>query len=310
MFSTISLLLTIKPPTVASTIRSLSTTPPRPTSKVIPLLDDPSGLPFPSNPLPPKPRKTAVTEIRGPYYSSYGPSHLRDILECYSPYIDGLKFAGGSFALLPRHKLEEMIQLARGHGVYTSTGGWIEHLLANCRGGVAFGGKDGGVVKAVDTYLSKCKELGFDVVELSAGFLSLPGSDWCRLAERVQKAGLTPKPELGILFGAGGDTPEISGEGGSSKGLIKMGKRFLDMGVERLMIESEGITENVAERMWREDVVEEVWDELKDVWIWVNVFIDHSQVVQLAGLRKGVWGTNDLWGRVVGFRPDLEGKEK
>lgn len=28
-----------------------------------------------------KPRKTGITEIRGPYYSAYGPRHLADLLE-------------------------------------------------------------------------------------------------------------------------------------------------------------------------------------------------------------------------------------
>lgn len=34
----------------------------------------------------------------------------------------------------------------------------------------------------------------------------------------------------------------------------------------------------------------------------VNVFVDHSQVVQLACLRSGIWGIADTFGRVVSFR--------
>jgi len=30
----------------------------------------------------------------------------------------------------------------------------------------------------------------------------------------------------------------------------------------------------------------------------VNVFVDHSQIVQLECLRAGLWGTHSLWGRV------------
>lgn len=40
------------------------------------------------------------------------------------------------------------------------------------------------------------------MVELSAGFLSLPADDWLRLVERVHSYGLKAKPELGIQFGA------------------------------------------------------------------------------------------------------------
>ncbi|QGI66751.1 hypothetical protein CEK27_010722 [Fusarium fujikuroi] len=39
-----------------------------------------------------------------------------------------------------------------------------------------------------------------------------------------------------------------------------MGKRFIDAGVERIMIESEGITENV--KSWRTDVIQQILREL------------------------------------------------
>lgn len=31
----------------------------------------------------------------------------------------------------------------------------------------------------------------------------------------------------------------------------------------------------------------------------VNLFVDHSQVLQLEALRRGLWGTEGTWGRVV-----------
>lgn len=46
------------------------------------LLEDPNGFGFiRHNARPPKPRKTGVTEIRGPYYSSMGRRHLEDVFE-------------------------------------------------------------------------------------------------------------------------------------------------------------------------------------------------------------------------------------
>lgn len=36
-------------------------------------------------------------------------------------YVDGLKFAGGSFSLFPEDKLKELIDLAHHHDVYVST---------------------------------------------------------------------------------------------------------------------------------------------------------------------------------------------
>jgi phosphosulfolactate synthase (CoM biosynthesis protein A) len=35
----------------------------------------------------------------------------------------------------------------------------------------------------------------------------------------------------------------------------------------------------------------------------INLFVDHSQIVQLEALRWGLWGTSDVWGRVVTYKP-------
>ncbi|KAJ5640392.1 hypothetical protein N7528_000017 [Penicillium herquei] len=262
------------------------------------------------NPRPTKPRTKGVTEIRGPYYSVMGKRYLADVLETMGHHVDGLKFAGGSFSLFEEKPLRELIDMAHEHGVYVSTGGWAEHLLTHPDVDTIF-----------DRYLKKCKELGFDVIELSAGFLSIPGDDWLRLVDKVHSYKLTAKPELGIQFGAGGDTPGFS-VGTSDPGkLVEMGHKFLDAGVERLMIESEGITENVE--TWRTDVVSQIMKQLPSekvmfeaadpkVFNWyirefgidTNLFVDHSQIVQLTCLRTGIWGTADTWGKVVSFRPE------
>ncbi|RSL45406.1 hypothetical protein CEP54_014281 [Fusarium duplospermum] len=263
------------------------------------------------NARPPKPRTVGVTEIRGPYYSAMGKRYLQDVLETMGHHVDGLKFAGGSFALFPEDKLKELINLAHQHNVYVSTGGWMEHILLQSD-----------PAWAVEQYLRKCKHLGFDVVEISAGFLSIPQDDWLRIVEKVHSEGLIAKPECGIQFGAGGDTEasELSSLGTSDPSkMIAMGKRFIDAGVERIMIESEGVTENVTS--WRTDVIQQVLRELPaekvmfeaadpKVFNWyvrefggdVNLFVDHSQIVQLSCLREGIWGQSDTFGSVVNYK--------
>jgi len=49
-----------------------------------------------------KPQKHGVTEIRGHYYTPVGKRYLEDIFEMVGAYVDALKFAGGSFSLMPR----------------------------------------------------------------------------------------------------------------------------------------------------------------------------------------------------------------
>jgi phosphosulfolactate synthase (CoM biosynthesis protein A) len=137
------------------------------------------------NERPPKPRARGVTEIRGPYYTPLGRRYLQDILETVGAYVDALKFAGGSFALMPRRAVRELLDLCHAHDVLVSTGGFIETVLAQGPG-------------AVRRYLDECKELGFDIVEVSSGFITVPPDDLLRLVERVQEAGLKAKPEVGI----------------------------------------------------------------------------------------------------------------
>lgn len=105
--------------------------------------------------------------------------------------------------------------------------------------------------------------MGFDVIELSFGFISIPSDDWLRLIEKVHSYGLKAKPELSIQFCAGGDTKasELEAIGTSDPSrVINNAKCFINAGVERLMVESESITENVVN--WRTDVIQTILKEI------------------------------------------------
>ncbi len=256
-----------------------------------------------------KPRTRGVTEIRGPYYAPMGPRYLEDILETMGAYVDVLKFAGGSFSLMPRKAVKQLLDLCHRYDVMISTGGFIERVLSL--------GPD-----AVDHYIRECQELGFDIIEISSGFITIPTDDWLRLVEKVQKAGMKAKPEVGIQFGAGGATAagELAAEGTRDpEWAIGQARRFVDAGAYMIMIESEGITENVT--TWRTDVVAKIINALglekpmfeaadPEVFAWyiknygaeVNLFVDNSQIVQLECLRSGIWGTKSLWGRVLTYK--------
>lgn len=262
-----------------------------------------------SNARPSKPRTRGITEIRGPYYTPMGKRYLEDVLETMGEYVDALKFAGGSFSLYRREPLKELIDLCHAHNVLVSTGGFIEYVLTQ--------GRD-----AVERYITTCRDLGFDILEISTGFITVPSDDVIRLIEKVQKAGMKPKPEVGIQFGAGGATSveELEAEGTRDpEWIIHQAKRFLDAGAYTIMIESEGITESV--KVWRMDVVSKIINALglekvmfeaadPEVFGWyiknygpeVNLFVDHSQIVQLEAYRSGIWGTKSLWGRVLTYK--------
>src|SRR5439155_1765454 len=156
-----------------------------------------------------KPRTRGLTEIRGPYYSVVGRRYLKDLFEMMGNYVDSLKFAGGSFTLMPNKAVKEIIDLCHKHDVLVSTGGFIERVLAQSP-------------DAVRQYIAECKKLG--------------------LEKRV--------------FGAA------------------------DPDVFAWYIKTDGAD--------------------------ANLFVDHSQIVQLECLRAGIWGTKSLWGRVVTYKEPRE----
>lgn len=256
-----------------------------------------------------KPRERGVTEIRGPYYSTIGKRYLQDVFEVAGPYADYLKFAGGSFTLIGDEALSSILETAHAHDVQVSTGGFMEYVLTRGR-------------EAVEQYIEACRRVGFDVIELSGGFVTIPTDDWLRLIEKVHNAGLKAKPEVGIQFGAGGTSTaaELEAEGTRDPGwVIGQARRFLEAGAYMIMVESEGITESV--NTWRTDVASEIADSIglekvmfeaadPEVFEWyvknygpeINLFVDHSQLLQLETLRRGIWGTSSTWDRIKTYK--------
>lgn len=99
----------------------------------------------------------------------------------------------------------------------------------------------------------------------------------------------------------------------------------LNAGAKILMLESEGITKDLPPKKWLKDVVNKqvekfgykTWMfEASDppVFKWylktfgkdVNLFIDHSQIVELNAGRLGLWGDSDIW---KGKRPGYPGSK-
>ncbi|WP_049991669.1 phosphosulfolactate synthase [Natrinema salifodinae] len=257
---------------------------------------------------PDKPREKGITEIRGPYYDPMGPRELRDILETMGWYVDIYKYSGGSFALMDRETVRELNEICHEHDVQVSTGGFVENVLV----------RDNDQVEA---YVEEADDLGFDIVEISSGFLAIDTDDLVALTELVADRGLQPKPEINVQFGAGGASSEeelLSEVQQDPRLAIEEGRRHLDAGAYKLMVEAEGITENVTD--WRTDVVYEIASELgiencvfeapgPEMFEWylknfgpnVNLFVDNSQIVELECLRSGLWGKTTSWGRVASY---------
>src|SRR5699024_6390726 len=144
-----------------------------------------------------------------------------------------------------------------------------------------------------------------------------------RLVEKVVKAGLQAKPELGIQIGSGGDSgeAELAAESAKDIGdLVDRGQRALNGGASIIMVETEGVTENAEARntdaaapslhgLGLENVMFEAADGpvfewyIKNYGNECNLFVDHSQILQLEGLRQNIWGNKSTWGRVINPAP-------
>ncbi|MCX2818959.1 phosphosulfolactate synthase [Haladaptatus sp. F3-133] len=259
-----------------------------------------------------KPRETGITEIRGPYYDPMGPRELRDILETMGEYVDIYKFSGGSFALMSEDSVTELIGICHEHDVEVSTGGYIENVLI----------RDNDKVR---DYFEEAERLGFDIVEISSGFLAMGTDALVRLTEvAAEEYGIEPKPEINVQFGAGGasDPEQLERQRQQDpEQAVREGRRHLEAGADLLMVEAEGITEEVED--WRTDVAYTIANELgtenlvfeapgPEMFEWyvknfgseINLFVDNSQIVELEAMRSGLWGKATTWGRTVTWKDD------
>jgi phosphosulfolactate synthase (CoM biosynthesis protein A) len=261
--------------------------------------------------VPPKPRKTGIIEIRGPYYAPTTIGYVKDLLTMWGDYIDGFKFAGGSMRLLSVDMVKNILKVCHDYDVYVSTGGFVERIIVQ--------GAD-----AVDRYLEECKSLGFDIVEVSSGLAPIPLEDKVEIVKQVKKMGMISKPEISLMIGAGAGThivgykPKLR----SVDDLMEEARAHLKAGAHIMMLESEGITEDLPPSKWRTDVIKKLVSEfgfeswmfessdppvfkwyLKNFGSNVNLFIDHSQIVEYTAWRTKLWGDPEIWkGKTLSYK--------
>lgn len=250
-----------------------------------------------------KPRSMGITEVRD---WGMGRHALEDILESAGEYIDILKMPAGLYRLQSRDFVRDKIALCQEHEVECSTGGFLER--------VALAGTD-----VVYQFLGEARDLGFSIVEVSTGTLVLPLAHKLELVKAVQEHGLKAKPEVAMVYGIMPGQLPGKDYAISPDHMFHEIEMHLEAGAWKVLIESEGITENVDE--WRTDIVyqiaarfplERLQFEAADpmVFTWyvknfgseVNLFIDQSQIMELEATRTGVWGKSLTWGRVATFQ--------
>jgi phosphosulfolactate synthase (CoM biosynthesis protein A) len=251
----------------------------------------------------PKPRKVGLTEVRDRAVSL---EQTKNLVGVFGDYIDCMKWTMGGPRLVSAQLVKEKNVYLRENNIDVSTGGFLERMLLS------------GGSRHVPEFLDECKRLDFNVVEVSSGTTILPLADKLELIKTVNKAGLKAKPEVMMAYSPSGPNP-VSTPANADM-IIYETEKCLDAGAWLVTIEEDGVFRYVDE--WAYDLVfrlvrtvglERILFESSDpaVFNWlvktfgtdVNIFIDPSDIMTLAGLRAGVWGKEDTWGRVAAYRP-------
>lgn len=259
---------------------------------------------------PDKPRRYGVTEMRGPHYTLLSQNVIQDIFESMGQFVDGLKFTGGSHSLLPKDYVKEVTAMAHKHNVYVSTGDWAEHLLRQRP-------------FAFEQYVKECKSLGFDTIELNVGSLEIPEETVLRLVRLIKSGGMKVKPQFAVKFNksdipSGGDRAFGAYVVPVSRSfehvedvdlLIRRAERCLEAGADMIMIDAEDVCQHAGSL--RADIIAKVIGRLglertmfeasstnTSEWFIrqygprVNLFVDHSQVMDLECIRGRNLGKN------------------
>ncbi|XP_059438414.1 protein HEAT-STRESS-ASSOCIATED 32 [Corylus avellana] len=259
---------------------------------------------------PEKPRRYGVTEMRGPHFTLLSQNVIQDIFESMGQFVDGLKFSGGSHSLMPKAFIKEVINIAHQHDVYVSTGDWAEHLVH----------KGPSVFKE---YVEECKQLGFDTIELNVGSLEVPEETLLRFVRLIKSGGLKAKPQFAVKVNksdipVGGDRafgayivprPRSSEFVEDVDLLIRRAERCLEAGADTIMIDADDVCKHadsvrsdiiakVIGRLGLEKIMFEASNPRASEWFIkqygprVNLFVDHSQVMDLECLRGRNLGKN------------------
>ena len=254
---------------------------------------------------PGKPRRTGLTYVRDAGLSTLG---VQELLEAAGDYVDVLKLAAYSPRLQSRELVARKVALCREAGVDVGLGGVILEL-AVLQGPAA-----------VFQLLDHARELGLTHIEVSRAFVILSAEHLAHLVRTVRDAGFLPIAEVGVAYAV---EPDDVVEADVSQ-LVSTMQRCLEAGAWKVLLESEGLTENRHPADMRWDVVstvshavglDQLMFEADDRLVWnryihdlgpdVNLFVDHSRVLRLEASRLGGWAQpQGVVRRVATFHPD------
>jgi len=261
-------------------------------------------FPFPNLPFQKrekKPRNKGINYVRAPVMVG---QCINDYLSAYGNLVDIFKLSGKQAAMMSRSSLVEFISACKKHAVLVAVGNPVMDVALS------------GGAKVVDSYLDSVTKYGIDIIEISSIARSIDDDDMCRLIESATKKGIKVINEIGVAFAHS----EIAEKNIFVERLTQQSKNFLDAGSWKILLESEGLTENIKKEDYRWQIIDKVISPLKleqfmveaddqDVLskyieIYgpnVNMMIDHTRLLKMEDARIGYGPSQFLWGKVVRY---------
>ena len=248
-----------------------------------------------------KPRETGINYVRSPVLVG---RTIEAYLEAYGDMVDILKLSGKQAAQINEKSLIDFISTCKKFNVMVSVGNPVMDVAL-------IGGR-----KVVDEYINKCVDLGVDIIEISSIARSIDDDNVCTLIEKVSKKGIKVLNEIGVAFAHS----EVNEESIFVQRLINQSKKFLNAGSWKILLESEGLTENMNKENYRWNIIDKIISPLKlsqfmveaddqDVFCKyieiygpnINMMIDYSRLLKMEDARIGYGPSQFLWGKVVKY---------
>jgi phosphosulfolactate synthase (CoM biosynthesis protein A) len=251
-----------------------------------------------------KPREKGLNYIRAPKVLG---QYFTDYLTCYCALTDIIKIGTNQLTFIPETEIKKVIAQSHSHGVRVALGNPIMDQALSAG------------TQATKEVIDFAAGLGIDVMEISLIARSIDDEDLASLLAYVNGKGMKPIVECGLSFA---HEPVVDGRT-FAKRKKAQAKRALDNGAWKVLVEAEGVFENVKVGEERWDFVDDFAADMpvkdlmfeaddQDVMSYylnaygpkVNVFVDHTQVMQIEAARRGYGPSTLTWAKAAVFHKD------
>ena len=251
-----------------------------------------------------KPHERGINYVRAPKILG---QYFADFLTCYDELTDIVKLGTNQLTFIPEDEIKKAIQCSHNHGVRVAVGNPIMDQALSAGS------------QAAKDVIEYAAGLGVNVMEISVIARTIDDEDLADLLDFVNSKGMKPIVECGLSYA---HEPVVDGRTFAKRKKVQA-KRALENGAWKILVEAEGVFENVKSGEERWDFVDdfaadfEVRDLMfeadnQDVLSYyvnaygpkVNVFVDNSQVMQIEAARRGYGPCTLTWAKAAVFSKD------